>query len=147
MRIVDALLAAALLLPAGGAFAHGLHELRGEYRWLPQGLQLTVPPADLASRDGLCLRLLDELQVRDERGVRLTATQDEEPGTGRCLLTVAVPVQVRTLTLELRPRRKGPPRSERLVLIPKLENDPNAEALILRSGGGASALSVPGHEY
>jgi hypothetical protein len=106
MRNVDAL--AAGLLLAGAALGHGVHDLRGTIE-----VEATRLRIDVATHgEGYCLRLLDELHVRDARGVRRVGTEREE--AGRCRLEYALGGETTGLTLQLRPAAPG--YSERLIL-------------------------------
>lgn len=143
MRLAKTLISAGALLLAGGAWAHGLHELRGEYRIEDDRLIVALEPGGEHGGDELCLRLLDELHVETLNGHRLAGVETGEPVSKRCRLEYALPPGLSSLDLALRPTRRTVPLNERLVLIPKGDGAAPREALILSNRGGPSRLDLP----
>lgn len=131
MRRTDAL--AAGLLFAGAALAHGVHDLRGAIEL--EGGRLRIEVATEGA--GHCLRLLDELHVRDPRGIRRIGTEQEEPG--RCRLEYALDGEAAGVTLQL--RSAAPGARERLILC---DGAACGAVLVLTGFGNVETLAARG---
>ena len=131
----------AVLLLAGAAVAHGVHDLRGEIRLEEQRLRIDIEQRDSHSGDRRCLRLLGELRILDDEGRRLVGTKDEDEN--RCRLEYAVAPGATELTLQVHPSRRGPQRHERLILQQWREGSVYRGAIVLTRWGNIETLALP----
>ena len=127
-----------ILLLAGAAAAHGVHDLIGEVRIEEQQVRIEFVRSDAHSENRRCLRLLGELQVCDEQGKRLVGTEHEDGD--RCRLEYAVASRTTELTLQLRPSERAPRRNERLILQPSRDGTAYRDAIVLTSRGNIETL-------
>jgi hypothetical protein len=128
----------AILLLAGAAAAHGVHDLRGDIRIGGQRIRVEIVQSNAHSENRRCLRLLGDLQVRDETGKRLVGTEHEDED--RCRLEYAVASGTTELTLQLRPSGRARLRNERLILQPSRDGTAYRDAIVLTSRGNVETL-------
>jgi hypothetical protein len=143
MRGIDralAFLAASSL--AGAVAAHGVHDLRGEVRVEPGHLQIEIDTEDYPAESRRCLRLLDELHVRDARGKRLVGTEHEDETHKRCRLEYRLGVDPEVLALQVRSSRNVAPAGERLVLQPSRDGSAFGDVLVLTTSGNIETLNL-----
>ena len=106
------------LLLAGIVAAHGVHDLRGRASVKSGHLRLEIDTGRSHFGNGRCLRLLDELHVRDSRGRRLVGTVRGSTAGARCLLDYDLGENLEALTLQLRLTQRDMTANERVVLQP-----------------------------
>ena len=134
--------ALALLLLAGSAAAHGLHDLRGEISLSEERLRIDLETTPSQRASGVCLRYLDELRVLGPGEDRFVGRLLPELEPGSCVLEYAFTKPVESLELQLQPRRVQREHAERLVLAVK----GRPELLILTERGNRERLSRPAFE-
>jgi len=127
---------------AGIVAAHGVHDLRGVARVAEGSLQIELDPTRSPEEGGHCLRLLDELQVRDPRGRRLAGVRASNAIDGGCRLEYPIESGVGVLSLSVWPSPRTAAGNERLILQPVRRGSPSGKPLVLTVSGNVEMLSL-----